>query len=153
MNTEKIEFLTITFPKLVKQLDAHAKGEWGVMNAQQMVEHMSYSVRVANGKTPMQIITPLENLEKVKGFMMSDKPFRENTKNVMLPDTAIPELQPDMENAVRELENEIQLFIEVFENDPTKTIENPFFGVLNFDEWLHLLVKHATHHARQFRLI
>lgn len=153
MNTEKLEFLSVTFPNLVAQLDANAKGVWGVMNAQQMVEHMSYSIRIANGRLPMQIVTPAENLEKVKGFMLSDKPFRENTKNSMLPDTALPLEQSDMQHAIEELKNEIRFFIEVFQKEPEKIITNPFFGDLNFAEWIHLLHKHATHHARQFGLL
>lgn len=153
MNTAKLEFLSVTFPNLVAQLDANANGAWGVMNAQQMVEHMSYSIRIANGRLPMEIVTPAESLEKVKGFMLSDKPFRENTKNSMLPDTALPITQLDMESAISELKNEIQLFVDVFQKEPDKMITNPFFGNLNSDEWLHLLHKHATHHARQFGLL
>lgn len=153
MNTEKLEFLSVTFPDLVAQLDANAKGAWGVMNAQQMVEHMSYSIRIANGRLPMELVTPAENLEKVKGFMMSDKPFRENTKNSMLPDTALPVTQLNMQHAVEELKNEIQFFLEVFQKEPEKIITNPFFGDLKYLEWLHLLHKHATHHARQFGLL
>jgi hypothetical protein len=152
-NKEKLEFVTKTFPQLAAQLDANTKGAWGVMNAQQMVEHMSYSVRIANGKLTMDIVTPAENLEKVKGFMMSDKPFRENTKNSMLPDTALPTEQPDMQHAIEELKNELELFVQVFKKEPNKIITNPFFGDLNFDEWLHLLHKHLMHHARQFGLV
>ena len=153
MNTDKFEYLTVSFPDSVANLDAKAKGAWGVMNAQQMVEHMSYSIRIANGNLPMEIVTPVENLVKVKAFMMSDKPFRENTKNAMLPETALPLTQMDMQHAVKELKNEIVFFIEVFQKEPNKIITNPFFGDLNFEEWLHLLHKHATHHAKQFGLL
>jgi len=153
MNTEKLEFLAVTFPSMVAKLNADTMGKWGVMNAQQMVEHMSDSIRIANGTVLMQIVTPSENLDKVKAFMMSDKPFRENTKNALLPDTALPITNPNMELAIEELKGEIKHFKEVFKNDPEKIITNPFFGNLNFDEWLHLLHKHAMHHARQFSLI
>ena len=73
----KINFLENDFPEFLQTLDANAQGKWGVMNAQQMVEHMSYSLRDANGKSPKRIVTPLEHLPKYKEFAMSDKPFRE----------------------------------------------------------------------------
>lgn len=56
---EKLEFLKIEFPKLVSSLKADDKGSWGVMNAQQMVEHMSDSLRIANGKDKMQLHIPI----------------------------------------------------------------------------------------------
>lgn len=153
MSLAKINFLTVEFPQMVATLNADAKGKWGVMNAQQMVEHMSYSIRIANGTIPKTILTPPESLEKSKSFMMSDKPFRENTKNIELPETALPLTQPDMANAIEEYKYELHEFFLTFEGNTKRTITNPFFGELNFEEWLHLLDKHARHHAKQFELM
>lgn len=147
---EKIFFLENDFPEFLQTLDADAKGKWGVMNAQQMVEHMSYSLRDANGKSPKRIVTPLEHLSKYKEFAMSDKPFRENTKNNELPDTAIPVKNNSMQNAINEMKMEWIDFKKAFEGNQNKTITNPFFGDLNFEESIHLLHKHAVHHAKQF---
>lgn len=153
MSLAKINFLTVEFPQMVATLNADAKGKWGVMHAQQMVEHMSYSIRIASGTIPKNILTPPESLEKAKTFMMSDKPFRENTKNIELPDYALPLTQPDMASAIEEYKDELLVFFQTFEGNADKTITNPFFGHLNFEEWLHLLAKHALHHARQFGLV
>ncbi|MCX6295609.1 MAG: hypothetical protein NTX97_06010 [Bacteroidetes bacterium] len=46
----KLNFLKTEFPKLTVKLNSDAKGNWGVLNAQQMVEHMSDSVSYATGK-------------------------------------------------------------------------------------------------------
>ena len=43
-------WLTIDFIELLNGLSPDSTGKWGVMNAHQMVEHMGYSVRQANGK-------------------------------------------------------------------------------------------------------
>lgn len=150
MRASKIEFLTKTFPEFVLKLKPSAKGKWGKMHAQQMVEHMSYSIKIASGTIPKKIVTPPESLEKAKSFMMSDKPFRENTKNIELPDEPLPLNHHNMDAAVEEMKYELHVFLTTFEGNEDKTITNPFFGELNFMEWLHLLHKHAMHHAVQF---
>jgi hypothetical protein len=58
-----------------------------------------------------------------------------------------------MQLALLEYEQQINSFINYFENNEGATITNPFFGDLNFDEWIHLLYKHAVHHCKQFGLV
>jgi len=149
----KLNFITNTVPSLLLQLQSETNGNWGVLNAQQMVEHLSESVRIANGKNLQTIITPNENLERVRSFVLSDKPFKENTKNVQMPDIPIPTVKANMKEAVKELKMELQDFIKAFESEPLKTIANPFFGELNFEAWTHLLNKHFEHHCKQFNLV
>jgi hypothetical protein len=153
MNPEKVDFLKNGFVSLVKDLDPETKPQWGVMNAQQMVEHMSDSVRIANGKIRKKILTPEDQLFGYKNFMMSEKPFKPNTKNIELPSTALPVKNPAMQAAIEELQKEIDDFFKFFENDKEQKVTNPFFGDLNFEEWVQLLHKHAVHHAKQFALI
>ena len=150
---EKQDFLKEQLPQLFSTLNAVAKGKWGVLNAQQMVEHLSDAVREANGKTPKKILTASDVLPRAKAFMMSDKPFKENTKNAEMSEVPAAVKQPSIQAALAELQNEIKDFFIVFEKEPAKIITNPFFGDLNFDEWTHLLYKHTTHHCRQFELI
>lgn len=150
---DKIQFLKTDLINLLQNLKSEAKGKWGVMNGQQMVEHMSDSVRIANGKTPKKILTPAELVPKYKTFMLSEKPFKKNTKNIELSEVPPPAQQPSMQAAINELKNEIADFFAAFEKADSKIITNPFFGDLNFEEWVHLLHKHATHHCKQFGLI
>ncbi|HQU99764.1 MAG: DUF1569 domain-containing protein [Bacteroidia bacterium] len=149
---EKIKYLTQTFIDQLQTLKSDDTGQWGVMKAQHMVEHMSYSVKVAHGAIPVTLVTPAAFLEKTRSFMLSDKPFKENTKNTMLPDEPLPLMFDNMQQAIEDLQLQIQLFINDF-NVEGKTRLNPFFGELNFVQWLHLLDKHAKHHARQFNLL
>lgn len=151
-HSQKLNFISVVVPELLNRLNATDKGNWGVLNAQQMVEHLSDSVRIANGKIPKTIVTPEEHLERVRTFMLSDKPFKENTKNIQMPDIPTPVVNSTMQDAIDELKTELRDYIKVFEKDPLKTITNPFFGELNFEAWTHLLNKHFEHHCRQFNL-
>lgn len=152
-HSEKLYFISNTVPQLLLKLQADTKGNWGVLNAQQMVEHLSDSVRIANGKRIETLLTPIENLERVRSFMLSDKAFKENTKNIQMPDIPAPVLKASMQEAVEELSIELHDFTNTFSDQVSKTITNPFFGDLNFEEWTHLLHKHFEHHCRQFSLI
>ena len=149
----KLNWLTIDLIEMLFKLDANTKGNWGLMNAQQMVEHLSAAVRQANGKDKKILLTPSENLERIRTFMLSDKPFRENTKNIELPEIPDPALQPSLKEAIAELNNELVDFVNFYKPEPAQKLMNPFFGELNYDEWVHLLHKHAMHHGRQFGLV
>ena len=84
---------------------------------------------------------------------MSDKEFKPNTPNALMSATPAPIVKATMEEAVQELEKQIAAFINYFETNKDATITNPFFGDLNFEEWVHLFHKHAIHHSKQFRLL
>lgn len=153
MNESKLNFLKNEFIPLLKKLQPDAKGKWGVLNGQQMVEHFSDAVRIANGSFGIsQILTPAEHLEKIRSFLMSEKPFKENTKNALMSETPLPVRHSAMDAAVDELQNVFNHFFSMFEGNPGLTTMNPFFGHLNFEENIQLLHKHAMHHLTQFGL-
>jgi hypothetical protein len=147
---QKAGFLSSGFTKELSKLDEDTPRKWGKMNVWQMVEHMSDSIKIANGKTPIEIVTPEDNIPRMQSFLESEKPFKENTPNVLLPDVPPPVRNATLPDAINELQNEIDHFFEVYEADERKTIANPFFGQLNFEQQVQLLHKHATHHLRQF---
>jgi len=146
----KSNFLFVEFPKLLESLDPLAERVWGTMNVHQMIEHMSYSVRVANGKDIYQLVTPLDKLPIVRDFMLSDKEFRPNTKNSLLGENPNPAKFENIQDSIDELKQELNNFKKYFEENPNTTLMNPFFGELNFEQWTHLLHKHAIHHLKQF---
>jgi hypothetical protein len=147
---QKADFLRNEYTALLSQLDSNAPRKWGKMDVQQMIEHMSDYVRIANGRTPMEIVTPDDKLPLMQGFLATEKPFRENTPNALMSDTPPPAKYATREEAIAELQEEIDHFFATFEEQNKKTIANPFFGHLNFDQQVQLLYKHATHHLRQF---
>jgi hypothetical protein len=147
----KADFLQYEFVPLLKTIPAETRPVWGKMSLQQMIEHFSDSMRIASGASPHEnIITPPEHLERLREFMMSDKPFRENTNNVLLSETPPPVRNKTITEALAELQEEIDHFFVVFRDKRQESTRNPFFGDLSFEENIQLLYKHAAHHLRQF---
>ncbi len=151
MNAEKADFLRNQFIPLLLQIPSDLPPVWGKMTLQQMIEHFSDTMRIASGKTVFtDIITPPEQLDKMRDFIMSEKPFRENTRNPLLSEVPAPVKNPSVDEAIKELQEEIRYFFSVFEKNNLQVTRNPFFGDLNYEENIHLLHKHALHHLKQF---
>lgn len=151
--TAQEKFIKTDFVGLLNTLSGAKKGTWGVMNAQEMVEHMSYAFRMANGKDKYELVTPIENVERMQAFVMSEREFKPNTKNVLLPEVAVAAQKASMEESISELQSEINDFFAYFESKPNAILMNPFFGELTYEKWIALLYKHCLHHAKQFELV
>lgn len=152
MNIEKENFLRTKLVPCLQRLDPATPPRWGKMNVQRMIEHLGgEAIRNANGRLKIdQIITPLENLKRMREFMMSDKPFRENTRNPLISEKPPPLHYKTIQGAIGALQLELIYFFETFENKPGLTTRNPIFGDLNFEQNVQLLYKHSLHHLRQF---
>ena len=146
----KIEYFQVEYLRILSSIEPSTKPVFGKMNVHQMIEHMSYAFRQASGLMPSAAINDEETTQKMFQFMMSDKPFRDNTPNPYLPNEPAPAVCPTIQESISVLAKDIQTFFSTFGNDQEKRILNPFFGNLNFEEWTHLLHKHAHHHLRQF---
>ncbi len=153
MSKTKELFFKEQYIPLLRKLKGDEKGNWGVLTPQGMIEHMSESIAIASMRIVHAMHTPPEMVEKMKSFALSDKEFKPNTKNALMSDDAAPLRNKTMEEALKELEVEIAEFLSFFEQKSGHTVTNPFFGDLNYEEWLHLLHKHAIHHLKQFNLI
>lgn len=151
MNHDKIDFLQNRLVPLLSEIPSDTQPQWGKMTLQQMVEHLIDTLRIASGRSAFQhILTPTENLPRMQDFLMSDKPFKENTVNPMLPQDPAPVVYPGLEEAFQELQKEIDHFFAVFEANENLSTRNPIFGDLNFEMNVQLLYKHAMHHLKQF---
>ena len=151
MNAAKAEFLRSRFVPLLQQIPTDTKAAWGKMTLQQMIEHFSDTMRIASGKTAhTDILTQSEHLDKMRAFLESEKPFKENTKNSLMPEIPAPVRNPSKDDAVKELRQEIEFFFSVFEKNKLQVTRNPFFGDLNYEQNIQLLYKHALHHLKQF---
>ncbi len=149
MNSEA--FLKNHYMPAIRSIAADQKPMWGLMDTQNMVEHMADAFRNANGKIVYTgILTQEERIPKMQEFIMSDKEFKENTKNLLLPDQPLPHRHGNLDDALAELNTEVNDFLQLFDRQPELIIRNPFFGDLDFEHWKALLVKHALHHLRQF---
>lgn len=150
----KSQFLKEQLVPTIAAISPEFKPLWGKMNLQQMTEHMSREgFQVASGKLLQVLVTPEEHVPKMQAFLMSDKPFRENTPNSLMSLEPVPAKHADMKDSMAELQSEIDHFFNVYENEPAKTVINPFFGNLDFEMQVQLLHKHALHHLRQFGVV
>jgi hypothetical protein len=147
---EKANFLKNEFTAILTKLDADAPRKWGKMNVQQMIEHMSDYVRIANGKTPVHVVTEAEKIPRMQGFLTSEKPFPENTPNALMPETPPQVRHATKEEAIAELQQELGYFFEVHEKEAGRKTNNPFFGELSYEMQVQLLHKHGMHHLNQF---
>ena len=147
----KANFLKQQFVSLLKQISSDTLPHWGKMSLQQMVEHFTDYVKIASAKTPhTSFSVPEENIPKMQAWLMSDKPFRENTPNPLLPEMPPPVRNKSISMAFNELQQEIDFFFSVFEENNQQVTRNPFYGDLNYDQNVQLLYKHACHHLKQF---
>lgn len=133
------------------QLDPEAKPAWGKMNPQEMVEHLTDTLRIASGKSKFPLATPEKYLEKSYQFLMSDSPLQRELKVDFAPEER--ELRHEnISDAIDEFTEEWLSYEEHHEN-PNQRELHPYFGNLNFEEWQQLNKKHLTHHFLQFGLI
>ena len=150
MTSEKVNFLRKEFPEILLDIPVNKNPVFGKMNLHQMIEHMNWAFQLAQGKIKIPSDLEPELVKKMYRFMMSDKPFRENTPNDKLPQEPIPPVTANVTEAIVELKKEIENMIAFYQENKDIRVENPFFGMLNFEEQVHLLHKHARHHLRQF---
>lgn len=151
MQNSKAEFLKMQFVALLKQISSDTLPHWGKMTLQQMVEHFTDYVRIASGKTSVkEVVTAPEHLDRLRDFMMSEKPFKENTPNSLMPEVPPPVRNKSIARAFDELETELAYFFAVFQDKHQGVTRNPFFGDLNYEQNVALLYKHAVHHLKQF---
>lgn len=139
------------FPEKIKEIPSDASPLFGKMSPQQMLEHMSEYFRLGYGHPQIEerLYTP-DSVAKLQSFLRSDRPFKENTPNPLLPDTP-PSVRFDQyDEACADLAAAVQEFLDAFTRNPDLQVANPFFGMLDRELSFHLLAKHAAHHLRQF---
>jgi len=152
--TDKASFLQNDYIPAIRTIAADAKAVFGKMNAQQMIEHMADSIRLAYGRPLVpSLLTPEEHLEKMRAFLVSEKPFRDNTPNAMMPDVPPAPRAENIAASIEDLGASVGELFGVFAAQPDLEVLNPFFGVLDYEMTMHLLHKHALHHLRQFGVI
>jgi hypothetical protein len=147
------EFLKKYFIPLLEKLQKDKKGQWGKMNAQQMVEHLADSVKNASGKLILPLVNTGESLQKSRDFLMSDHSFKQEIKNPLIPEEGFPLRKADLESAIDKLQKELNYFFEIFEKHTEMKTRNPIFGELDYKMNLQLLNKHFSHHLRQFGIL
>ncbi len=127
--------------------------EFGKMNAQQMVEHLTDVLRISNGENPWLKKVPREVENKIRPFLDTNKEIRPGFKAPFLQEKPAPVRNNSIDKAIEELILEINKFKAVFKDNAELTFIHPVFGDLNYNYWKKFHTKHFTYHFKQFKLM
>lgn len=125
---------------------------WGEMSAQRMVEHLTDTIRIATGKNPQELLIPEDRIPRMLQFLDSGKPMARNIQ-VPFANRETPLRNEELELAIDEFVEEFLEFQELYEAKPDYTELHPYYGFLNYEQWLRLHQKHLSHHLKQFDLL
>ncbi len=150
-----IEMTESKIDECLLKLNENTKPKWGSMSAQQMIEHLEYTYKIASGEIQdFEVATPEKILDKVYNTLYNyDKMPREF--DFPLADKAkINALRhQDLETAKIKLKESRTNYLNFFKENPESKTKNVVFGELNKYEWYLLERKHLNHHFEQFGLL
>lgn len=147
-------FLETELFELLVKLNADTPAAWGLMNAQQMVEHLVMVQSISTGKFEAPITLPPDKVERRYQAMFVDKvPMPRGFRNALVPDTPTPLQFESIEAAIAVLRKQVMGFLAYFEANPEARLNHPVLGSLGFEEWLYFNNVHHKHHLVQFGLL
>lgn len=142
-----------TFLSYLNKLEPTTTPQWGTMNAQRMVEHLSEILQMSIGNGPkLELLIPADKIEKMQAILESDTPMPKDFKVPFAPEEYTLRNE-ELELAIDEFVDSWLAFEEFYEENPDKTVLHPFYGELNAKQWYRLHSKHFTHHFEQFNLL
>ncbi len=128
--------------------------KWGIMTAQHMVEHLGFFNQLALKKISMELITPIEKVDKYTESLYNYYSMPKNFQLPILKKGKTEDLRfESLEKAKAALLAGLQEVEARFKNDPTYRAFNPTFGNLNRYEWKLYCQKHFQHHFEQFGIL
>jgi hypothetical protein len=155
LEKNKMNFIAPDLSEFLIHLDKlsdNKKPSWGNMSAQRMVEHLTDGIKMSMGEGDFKLEISEDRVSKLVLFLDSDKPMAQNIQvSFASPDTPLRNL--DMEEAIDEFTITWVDFEELYDNNPDFKALHPFYGNLNYEQWLRLHSKHFTHHFLQFELM
>ena len=140
------------FLKILKNLDEKISASWGKMTPQRMIEHLSDCIYMSCGIGNHELLIPEEKIKGMQAFLISDKEMPQNIQ-VPFAKENTPLRNTDIELALDEFTMAWVDFEEMYSEDSKKTALHPYYGNLNYEQWLLLHSKHFTHHFSQFGLV
>jgi hypothetical protein len=147
-------FLYEEAPILLRGLNTDTPALWGMMNAQQMIEHLAFVVGISNGRFPKEGNAEPERLAYRKmRFFEQDKPFAKSIKVAFISEEPVPVQFADIEASKRFLFSQLERFDDYFTEHPDLMPQHVVFGPMNFDEWIQFHARHFRHHFQQFGLV
>jgi Protein of unknown function (DUF1569) len=148
------DFLYKQFPNLINGLNADTKPLWGLMNAQQLIEHLATILACSNGHFEVKPTADVERMAYRKmRYYEKDVPMPRNFRNDFMPETPHPVKHPNIETAKIQLWEELAHFKNYYAQNPDVTSMHPVLGLLNYEEWIETHARHFKHHLQQFGVL
>ena len=141
-----------TFLEILENLDEKKSASWGKMTPQRMIEHLCDCIYMSCGIGNHELLIPEEKIKGMQAFLISDKEMPQNIQ-VPFAKENTPLRNTDIELALDEFTMAWVDFEEIYSEDSKKTALHPYYGNLNYEQWLLLHSKHFTHHFTQFGLV
>jgi oxepin-CoA hydrolase/3-oxo-5,6-dehydrosuberyl-CoA semialdehyde dehydrogenase len=147
------EFLRTILGEALASLQPQEPPRWGAMAAQEMVEHLLWSVELSTGRAQADCPIPEEQWGRMRTFLYKNAPMPHEFMNPLLTDGLPPLRYPGLPQATAALEAEAKRFLEQAARGSAATHQHPVFGPIGDEEWSRAHFKHGCHHLQQFGLI
>jgi hypothetical protein len=139
---------------ILSRLTELSVAKWGIMQPQNMIEHLIKTLQYSNGKKEIAQKSTDEEAKQAKaGFIYTDVEMPIGLKSSLAGETPDPLQYADLDAAKQQLSLELDDFESFFANNPEAEFVQPRLGKLNHQEWIILHNKHFTHHFKQFGLL
>lgn len=148
------DFFSIRISQVIDTVKGDEVAQWGLMNVQQMLEHLLFPLNFAITVNPIILVTPEDKLERQREFLVSEFGMPKNFKTPFLPkDKTVPLIKQDLQESKQLLKETIVQFLNVINATDFTTKLHPVFGQLDKQGWLTFQYKHFSHHFMQFGLL
>ena len=148
------DFFSIRISQVIDTVKGDEVAQWGLMNVQQMLEHLLFPLNFAITVNPIILVTPEDKLERQREFLVSEFGMPKNFKTPFLPkDKTVPLIKQDLQESKKLLKETIVQFLNVINASDFTTKLHPVFGQLDKQGWLTFQYKHFSHHFMQFGLL
>ncbi len=137
----------------LSKLSGDTKPVFGMMNAQQMIEHLSFVTQISNGNLKVDVFVDDEKAARRKPFLDTENEIQPGFKVSFLSEDCVTLKFDSLATAIDDLTNQVKHFLTVYETQKIKNVVHPFFGTLDFEYWKKFHVKHFTYHFKQFGLV
>jgi len=147
-----VDFLeTKKIKEILTNLKVDENPIFGKMNAQQMIEHLSFVIQISNGKVKANYYVSDEKAARRQPFLETENELQIGFRAPVLAESSLEVKFATKEASIADLLLQINDFKK---HHLENKIENhPFFGELNSEQWKKFHVKHFTHHFKQFKLL
>ncbi|MEM7087762.1 MAG: phenylacetic acid degradation bifunctional protein PaaZ [Bacteroidota bacterium] len=149
------EMTTESITQYFSKLTEASQPQWGNMSAQQMVEHLEYTYRIASGEIQdFEVSTPEKYLEKTHETLYNYKKMPQDYDFPLAEKAQMDKLKhPDLPTAKEKMMEAREEYLAYFKENEDARTRNVVFGDLNRFEWYLLERKHLNHHFEQFNLL